>query len=119
MEHDKDMARLDRQVPSQQNSLAVILTSDEFSEISQRIAERFPHDDNYDQELLSIVLCQECNGAIDDHKASCIVPEIHRLVASHRALVGDRDSWKELAKVIDEARDRLVEQIESLKLQQR
>lgn len=67
-----------------------ILSEQQLSEIEATLIERFPHIGLYapDSEPL---LCVECCGAVDDHKANCVVPDIHQVCRSHRALAAERD----------------------------
>lgn len=49
------------------------------------IAEMFPHTE-YQPEAETMPLCAFCEGAIDDHKANCVVPHVHALCQTVRAL---------------------------------
>lgn len=59
----------------------VILSEAEVDEV----AEMFPHAE-YQPDVEAMPLCAFCDGAIDDHKANCVVPHVHALCATVRAL---------------------------------
>lgn len=51
----------------------------DLDEVDAALHERFPYVAAYDANNESPIVCQECDGAIDDHKPNCIVPLVHRL----------------------------------------
>jgi hypothetical protein len=58
-----------------------LLTEDEVAEI----ADMFPHAE-YQPKAEAMPLCSFCDGAVDDHKANCVVPHVHALCHTVRAL---------------------------------
>lgn len=65
----------------------VILSDAEVSEV----AEMFPHAE-YQPDVEAMPLCAFCGGAIDDHEANCVVPHVHALCATVRALRAEREA---------------------------
>lgn len=57
------------------------------SEVAE-IAEMFPNAE-YQPDAETMPLCSFCDGAVDDHKANCVVLHVHALCQTVRALWDD------------------------------
>lgn len=49
------------------------------AEIETELQAKMPYSD-YDPNSPTIILCDICDGATDDHKAGCVVPLVYELL---------------------------------------
>lgn len=71
----------------------------------QEVEAMFPHAE-YQPDAEAIPLCAFCDGSIDDHKANCVVPHVHALCVTVRALRTDLKYRCEMLEELRGCRDR-------------
>lgn len=58
------------------------------AEIEEELRTKMPYSANYDADSPTVILCDICNGATDDHKAGCVVPLVYELLEEVKETVG-------------------------------
>lgn len=58
------------------------MNASRIAEIESELRAKMPYSADYDPGSATVILCDVCNGATDDHKAGCIVPLVYEMLST-------------------------------------